>query len=425
MNHPQKRDIRRHQRQALSDLVAVVGKDNRFYRRKFAGAQPLTARLEDFSRTCPLTQKCELLDDQRDHPPFGSNLTFPLDRYTRFHQTSGSTGAPMRWLDTPESWSWMVSSWTTILESVGLGPGDTCFFAFSFGPFLGFWTAFEAGTRRGCLCIPGGGMRSTARLKTILENGVTALFCTPTYAIHLGQVAREEGIALEQAKVKAILVAGEPGGSLPKTRALIESLWKGATVFDHHGMTEVGPVSLPCPVHGDRLHIMEQAYYPEILDPATGATSTPGEVGELVLTGLGRTGSPLLRYRTGDLVRQVVETPCACGRHDLALDGGIMGRVDDMVIVRGVNLYPSAFEEIVRRFPEIEEYQVHIRGGDQLAHVTTEIELTPAHPAPESVRQAFSAALHDNLQLRVEVRLAQTATLPRFELKSKRWHITK
>src|SRR6185503_14726938 len=120
------------------------------------------------------------------------------------------------------------------------GPQDHVFFPFSFGPFLGFWLAFDAAARMGCLTIPGGGMRSAARLQTILDNQVTVLCATPTYAVRLAEVAAEEGIDLRDAKVRTIIVAGEPGGSIPATRSFIESLWTGARVIDHHGMTEIG-----------------------------------------------------------------------------------------------------------------------------------------------------------------------------------------
>src|SRR5207249_104948 len=161
--------------------------------------------------------------------------------------------------------------------------------------------------------IAGGGMRSAGRLKTIIDNEVTVLCATPSYALRLAEVAAEEGMDLSAAKVRRIIVAGEPGGSIPATRALIESLWPGARVLDHHGMTEIGPVSYECPERKGVLHIMEQAYFPEVIDPNSLETVGPGGTGELVLTNLGRLGSPLLRYRTGDIVRRAGEAGCQCG----------------------------------------------------------------------------------------------------------------
>src|SRR5262249_26803312 len=159
------------------------------------------------------TTKQELVDDQQANPPFGSNLTYPLSRYTRFSQTSGSTGKPMRWLDTPESWDWMCNAWARVFEIAGVTAADRMFFAFSFGPFLGFWLAFDTAVRMGCIAIPGGAMRSTMRLALIRDSGATILCCTPTYAIRLAEVAAEEGFPLTDTKIRTIVVGGEPGAS--------------------------------------------------------------------------------------------------------------------------------------------------------------------------------------------------------------------
>ena len=413
------------QLEQLRSLAAELFPANPFYALKLqaAGVAFDIASLADFSARFPFTTKAELVADQLAHPPFGSNLTYPINRYTRFHQTSGTRGAPLRWLDTPESWEAMLECWAEVLRAAGVESGDRVLFAFSFGPFLGFWLAFEAATRLGALCLPGGGLGSAARLRVMQDNGVNVLCCTPTYALRLAEVAAEEGIALPKLGVKTIIVAGEPGGSIPATRAKLESLWPGARIFDHHGMTEVGPVTLECPATPGLLHVMESAYYAEVIDPATGE---PAPNGELVLTTLARTASPLLRYRTGDLVRgrrPKAESPrpaCACGRFDLALEGGILGRVDDMIIVRGVNIYPSAIEEIIRGFAAVAEYRVHVSAAQALTEMRVEIEPVPGAAGPElapQLEQLFQKAF----ALRVPVSLVPTGSLPRFEMKAKRW----
>ncbi|MBI4325589.1 MAG: AMP-binding protein, partial [Chloroflexi bacterium] len=338
----------------LRRLLAALVPANAFYTQKLRAARldPEIESLQDFSARFPFTTKQELVGDQKAHPPYGSNLTFPLERYSRFHQTSGTSGAPLRWLDTPESWNWMVRNWTEVFHAAGVRSGDRVFFAFGFGPFIGFWLAFEAAAQIGCLCLPGGGLSSAARLRIILDNGATVLCCTPTYALRLAEVAAEEKIDLTKSRVHTLIVAGEPGGSIPATRLRLAQLWSGARVFDHHGMTETGPVTYECPAHPGVLHVMESAFVAEITDPVTAKPVEPGTIGELVLTNLGRTGSPLLRYRTGDLVKaarpgsqpatldgragpdRLKLQPCACGRHDLALEGGILGRTDDMIVVR-------------------------------------------------------------------------------------------
>jgi phenylacetate-CoA ligase len=405
--------ITSHQLEQLRALLPALLATNRFYAAKLHDIEPRPSgsgvfNLTDFVRCVPFTFKSELIEDQAKNPPYGSNLTDELVRYSRFSQTSGTTGVPMRWLDTPESWSWMVDCWTRVFRSAGVTPEDRVFFPFSFGPFLGFWVAFDAATRMGCLAIPGGGMRSSWRLQVLLDNQVTVLCCTPTYAVRLAEVAAQEGIDLNAGKVRRIIVAGEPGGSIPATRALIEKLWPGARVADHHGMTETGPVSYECPERLGILHIMELAYFPEVL-----------ETGELVLTNLGRTSSPLLRYRTGDIVRPASEPQCRCGSYELAIEGGILGRADDMVVVRGVNLYPTAVEEVVRGCG-VAEFRVEMNRDRALTEMSIQIELSLADDA-EALRRRVAEALQNAFALRVAVSCVPYGTLPRFEGKAKRW----
>ncbi len=376
---------------SLDNLLKTILPANRFYARKLENL----ASLDDL-----FTTKQELIDDQKANPPYGTNLTFPLDRYTRFCQTSGTSGRPLLWLDTAESWNWMLGNWDRVYQAAGVTTQDHIFFAFSFGPFLGFWTAFDAATRMGALAIPGGGMRTSVRLRTILETRATVLCCTPTYAIRLAEAAVEEKLALKSSSVRRIIVAGEPGGSIASTRAHIEKLWPGAKVIDHHGMTETGPVSYGCPARPGVLHVIESSYIAEVID------------GELILTNLGRIGSPLIRYRTGDLVKAVRGT-CACGTNDVALEGGIRGRTDDMVVVRGVNIYPTAIEEVLRA-EGVTEYRVEVHTERALTELRIQVEGNISTPHLE-------AALTNAFSLRIPVSSVDAGALPRFEAKAKRW----
>lgn len=426
--HPARSAIEAIQLEQLRSLIAELFPANRFCTRKLSnlGITFDVASLEDFSARFPFTTKAELVEDQLRHPPFGTNLTYPLNRYTRFNQTSGTTGAPLRWLDTPESWEWMLESWLRIFREAGLRADDRVYFAFSFGPFLGFWTAFESATRLGCLCIPGGGLSSAARLRAILDNNATALCCTPTYALRLAEVAEQESIDLSAGGIKRIIVAGEPGGSVPATKARLHAVWPGAQVFDHHGLTETGPVSHECRERPGVLHVMESAYYAEVIDPHTGKPAPPASTGELVLTPLGRTGSPLLRYRTGDLVRCEERSPknggaCVCGKYDMALDGGILGRVDDMIIVRGVNIYPAAVEEIVRSCRGVVEYRALVSRTQSLTELRIEIETAEDCADSRGVASLLEKKFQDTLSLRITVTVVAPGALPRFEMKAKRW----
>lgn len=403
--------LRELQWQKLRRLLALVLPANEFHRRRLP-RKFRPAAIEQFVSECPLLTKEELVADREKHPPYGSNLTWPLARYTRFCQTSGTTGKPLPWLDTPEDWAGMLRCWRTVFERAGVQPGlDRVFFAFSFGPFLGFWTAFEAALAMEVMAMPGGGLSSSARLQAIVENRATVLCCTPTYAIRLGEARREQDRATA---IRLIVVAGEPGGSITATRSRIENLWPGARVFDHHGSTEAGPVSHEEPARPGWLRVIESSYLAEVLDADSLQEVGDGEEGELVLTTLDRAGCPLLRYRTGDRVRKRLAADGG-----LCLEGGVLGRLDDMVVVRGVNVYPSAIEGVLRRFPEVSEYQVREDWADGMLELRLVVEIDS--PRPKRVLRLIELALQDAFALRIPVEVFPLGSLPRFEFKSRRW----
>lgn len=398
---------------SLLSLLTQAQESNPFYQRKFAsvGAPRLPQNPADFAVRWPLTTKVELVADQAAFPPYGTVRSRPLGEYTRLHQTSGTTGSPLRWLDTPDSWSALVDDWATVFSAAGVAAGDRVFFAFSFGPFLGFWLAFEAAQRLGCLCLPGGGLSTALRLRMLLDNRAEVLCCTPTYALHLAEVASAEGLDLKAAAVRLILVAGEPGGSDPALRARLSEAWNGARVFDHHGMTEVGPVTYEDPASPGRLLVMEASFFVEVVDPTSGQPIPEGGAGELILTTLRRTASPLIRYRTGDLVRAGRSSP----RAPLGLQGGVLGRVDDMVVVRGINVYPTAIDRWVRTLPTIAEYRVTLDERAVLPELSIEVE------GPPEAAVELGRLLREELGLRISVDVVPAGTLPRFELKARRW----
>ncbi len=410
----------------LRDLIGCLRDSNAFYgpRLKSAGLDENLDRLERFSAELPVTTKTQLVEDQEANPPFGTNLTFPPDAYTRFHQTSGTTGRPLRWLDTEESWRAMLDCWQTVLRAAGVGAGDRALFAFSFGPFLGFWTAFEAATASSVLCLPGGGMTSLQRLHLLVDNEMTVLFCTPTYALRLADVARENQIDLGQSSVRRIIVAGEAGGSVPETRVRIERAWPGAAVFDHHGMTEVGPVTFENPTTPGFLHVIDEAYLTEVVDPETLEPVPDGQVGELLLTTLRRTGMPLLRYRTGDLVRRSTCSAEQLGRGETALEGGILGRCDDMLVIRGNNVYPSAIDAIIWQAQGVAEYRVDIhKQADAMPKLAVSVERDASVDDVRALADRVARRIESFLPMRVPVEVVEPGTLPRFEMKAQRWKI--
>jgi phenylacetate-CoA ligase len=365
----------------------------------------------------PFTCKEELVADQAAHPPYGSNLSRCLTQYVRLHQTSGTTtGQPLRWLDTAQTWDWVLGCWQKIYDAAGIVPADRCFFPFSFGPFLGFWAAYDGAARRGCLVLPGGGASSSARLRFLLDNSATIVFATPTYAMRLVEVAHEEGIDLAASSVRMLILAGEPGGNIPSTRQFIEKGW-GARVIDHWGMTEVGPLGVECAENPGGIHLLEEDCIAEVINPETAKSVAEGTEGELVITTLGRFHSPAVRYRTGDRVR-IDPKPCPCGRPWKRLLGGILGRTDEMLLIKGNNIYPSMIEAVVRSFSEIEEFQIVVdnRRGEKMV-LRLELKLGTS---VETVKEGVATRMRDNYQLRPDIECVTPGTLPRSEMKSKR-----
>ena len=409
--------------QRLAQLLSANHDRNRFYTRKFdeAGIRIESLRFPEDLTKLPFTTKGELVADQTANPPWGTALAEPIERYTRYCQTSSTTGLPLRWLDTDESWQWLVGCWRVVFEAAHVGPADRIFFPFSFGPFLGFWLAFEAGCRLGALCVPGGGMSSQQRLAMIETIRATVVCCTPTYALWLAQVAEEEGMggSLAQSGVRVLIVAGEPGGSIPATRRRIEESW-GARVIDHHGLTETGPLSFECWEAPGGLHVNEVEYICEVVDPRTGSPLPDGRQGELVVTNLGRISSPIIRYRTGDIVVKRSDR-CACGRTWARLEGGILSRADDMINIRGVNVYPAAIESVLRQFPEITEFRSTVTRAATMPSLSIEIEPGPAIADATALVTRLTYQLREALGLTVPVRVVAPGTLPRFEMKARRF----
>jgi phenylacetate-CoA ligase len=357
---------------------------------------------DDFERL-PLTTKAELVADQQAHPPFGTVPTRPPERYLRLHQTSGSSGArPLRWLDDQESWTWWRRTWAEhVYRSADVTAGDRVFLAFSFGPFIGFWSAFGGAEELGALVISGGAMTTEQRVRTMVELGATVVCCTPTYALRMAEVARQMGVDLAGSALRVAVHAGEPGASIPATRDAIEAAL-GVRCFDHTGMTELGPTGVSC-AQRDGVHLIESEFVFEEVD------------GELVATNLGRWGSPLIRYRTGDRA-ELSREPCSCGSPFVKAVGGLRGRVDDMFTVRGVNLYPSQVEDIVRRHPDVVEFVIEHRRVRQMDEVTLLVECADG----ASLLERLAADLRQALGVRIDCRQVPAGTLPRAELKAQR-----
>ena len=408
------------QAKKLRELLRLLFARNRFYTGKWreAGVAPDELRSLADLRKLPFTYKSELVRAQDEAPPFGTNATFPPEAYSRVHQTSGTTGMPLRVVDTPESWAWWGQCWRFVLRGAGVTRSDRVFLPFSFGPFIGFWAAVEGVRQLGAMMIPGGGWGSLERLHMMRDLGATVICCTLTYALRLAEVAREQNFDLRSIPVRALIHAGEPGANVAQTKARIEVAWH-AKCFDHAGASEVGAHSFECELQPKGIHVIESEFIPEVIDPQTGKEVQPGETGELVITNLGRPGFPVIRYRTGDLVRLNL-SPCACGRTFARFDGGLLGRADDMFTIRGVNVYPTAIENLIRQFSAVDEFQVRVKTRQEMGHLEVQIEVHSGNDA-EDVRARVEQAIYSALSVRPAVTVAPAGSLARFEMKARRF----
>jgi phenylacetate-CoA ligase len=394
----------------LNALIAEVAEHNEFQRERLD--RVTVSSLADL-RTIRLVEKADLVADQQAHPPFGTNLTYPRDRYVHLHQTSGTSGATLRVLDTEEDWSWWRTCMQTVFAAAGIGTGDLVALAYSFGPYIQFWASYEGAGAVGPNCVALGGMDSVQRLETIREYAATALICTPSYAIRLAKVASQSNLCDALHSVKRILCTGEPGASLAAVRSQIEESWQ-ARCFDHAGLSEVGAFGYPCAEAGG-VHINEEQFIAEVLSPGGDQPVLVGELGELVLTALGRTGFPAIRYRTGDVV-ELSGDPCPAGHAGRWLAGGILGRTDDMVVIRGMNVFPSAIEQVLRESGGIGEFRITFYTEPAaMDEVKVEVELAQPTRARE-----IQVRLRQRLGLRIRIVPLKPGILPAQGAKARR-----
>ncbi|MEQ1830873.1 MAG: phenylacetate--CoA ligase family protein [Pirellula sp.] len=405
----------------LNQLLAQVIPHNSYYQSKFGQSSLQLKSLSDWGNF-PTSQKADWLGSETSG--LAKHHTYPETSYRRYHRTSGTRGHPMVILDTLVDWQWWINTWQYVLDACSIVAEDRILMAFSFGPFIGFWSAHDACLHRGCMVIPSGGMSTAARIELIGAAHPTVIFSTPSYALHLASDAMNRGIDLSKSSIRKVFVAGEPGGSMPAIRSKIESMF-GAEVMDHAGATEVGPWGFGSS-DGQALHVIESEFIAEFLpiDVSLRNHSAAwfGELGpdcfELVLTSLGRVGAPVLRYRTGDIVRPIESTLPNCAF--IRLEAGVLGRADDMIVVRGVNVFPSSIDSIVRSFPSISEYRLTVLKNNSLDMLLLEIESAESSETEDKIQNLLAEKLAIQLNLRFDVRLVDLGSLPRSEGKAKR-----
>jgi phenylacetate-CoA ligase len=415
-------DMIRWQTQRLRAQVRHAAAHSPFYRRKFktAGIKPgLIRRLEDLRRL-PFTTKDELKENQAAVPPWGDVLAVPLTDVMRVHLTSATTGRALAFLDTREDWYGFYHSYARSLYAYGVRKTDMVMAAFSYGPWIGYWSGFYAAQDLGCLVFPVGGLTTDQRIDALLSYPITVLGCTPSYALFLAEHAARKGIDLaKDTKVRITWHTGEPGASIPATKAKIEAAF-GARAYDLPGLTEIAAWGFECEAQAGLTHVHEDYCYPEVLDEQDRPVG-PGGRGELVFTSLYRKAMPLLRYRTRDVV-QLADRRCPCGRSLIAFEGGVLARLDDMRKIRGVIVYPRRIEELVRAHPAVDEFQIVFRRREGLDDILLRVDPSPslARTEREGLQARLDEALRTGLGLRVTVEVVEPGSLPRWDHKARR-----
>lgn len=419
--------LRQWQLRKLQTLLNWAYERSPFWQRrlKAAGVHPSDIqRFEDIQRL-PFLTKNDILESQQSEPLYGDILTAPTSVAMTYHQTSGTSGkTPMRALDSPRDWAWGAETWACGLYGFGIRRTDVAYLPFGYGSFIGFWGAHYGLQKIGVTTVAGGAQTSESRIKQIIDLQATVITATPSYAIRLAQVAKETGIDLaKDTKVEMIIVAGEPGANIPGTKSMVEDSW-GAHMGDFAGMTEAGGIAgFECNEKPGGIHIIEDHHLEEVVDPLTSKWVEYGQRGERITTSFGRGLIPLIRYRTGDLVEKVPASTCACGRTYDIYKGGILGRTDDMKVIRGTNVFPSAIEGVVRKYSEIREFQIVLSKVNFIDEITIKLEPDASVSTSQwpDLAQRISRDLADAHEgLRFNMEMVEPGSLPTFELKAKR-----
>lgn len=380
--------------------------------------------MEEYVERVPLLHKSDLLAAQAVAPPYGTLPATDPALAICHHQTSGTSGNPaVRSFDTARDWAWCIDAYCTALYGMGVRSRHRGMVAFGYGLFVGFWGMHYALQRIGATAVPTGGLDSRSRIRLLVDLQIEVLGCTPSYALRLAETAKEMGIDLRtEANVQIIMAGAEPRPE-STTQAITEAF--GAGVFNAAGTTELGTVNMfECPSRRNCCHIIESTVIEEVLHPETRQPVGYGEEGVRVSTGIGREGLPLFRHWTEDLVVKRPWHECPCGRTWDYLDGGILGRADDMRKIRGVSITPVMVEDVLRGFAdEVGEFQTTLRTVRGLDTLVLRVEPgAGAGTDLDGLRERIVVRVKEEIGIRPEVELAESGSLPRFEWKAARFH---
>lgn len=402
--------------------LAYVWNHSPFYRRKWGDVGFELGDLQtwdDFERL-PITTKEELRRDQEEYPPFGSNLCIRPAEIYHIHGTSGTTGRPTVFAWTKEDWDFMADSHARVMASFGLRPTDRVFIGSLFSLYIGAWGALAGVERLGAQAFPfGAGQpgQTDRAIDWMMSLKPTAFYGTPSYAVYLSERATQRGIDPRDFGIRVLFFSGEPGAGIPKTKKLIEEQFGGICI-DSGSMAEATPwMSNSECEHRTGMHLWEDIVYTEVVDGRSYRKMPWDQEGTLLYTHVHRLAQPIVRMFSGDLT-QWTNAPCPCGRTYPRLPRGIYGRLDDMVTVRGANVYPSQVEAVIGEFPQVgHEFRMIVEREGALDQMTVLVECTDLS---SGIEQKLAQRLKAALGVRVVVQVSEPGSLERTEFKARR-----
>lgn len=412
----------------LRSVLRYAQANSRFYRELWAkaGFDPDTvSSLEDFQHRAPVTEKADFLRYQAEEPPYGRTLALKEEFLAHHSATSGTSGMPFNIPFSAYDTERYGESWIYGWWALGIRPHDVFYFAFNWGRYAGFWSAYWGARRLGARVVSGGGLSTEEHIETILREQPTVLIATPSFALRIAAQAASDGISLRDSSIRFTYHAGEPGPcSLESVRERLDEAF-GAISGELLGVAEIDAIAPGCPERNG-VHMNELNSISWSRDPHTGQPCSDGEIGENIVTTFVNNAQPLINYNTHDLVRAYrQEIPCGCGRTWRYLDGVVLGRSDHMVTVRGTNVYPSAVENVLHRVPGASpHFQIVLshdeaRDADEVGVRIEPEESWPLDRRPE-IRHAAQDALRRAIGLRMPVEIIRPGTLPRSDLKAAR-----
>jgi phenylacetate-CoA ligase len=400
-----------------------------FYRRKWdaMGVGPHTLQCLDDLHRFPVVTKADLRTDQEAYPPFGSYLCVDRAEVARIHGTSGTTGQPTAFAIGRDDWARIANAHARVQWAMGLRPSDTVFIGSFFSLYLGSWATLAGIERLGASAFPfGAGVQGQTLMAVRWLRVVrpTAFYGTPSYALHLADIATSEGIDPREFGLKLLFFSGEPGAGIPATRRKIEETFGGACL-DSGSMAEMTPwAHLGECSHRNGMHLWQDIVYSEVCDPESHQPVPYGAEGTPVYTHLERTSQPMIRLLSGDLATWTDE-PCPCGRTYPRLPRGIYGRIDDQFTVRGENILPGTIEDVLLSDPSYGgEYRVLVTRHEAMDELVIQAEVDPrTYRESGSVarfRDRLERELRATLGVRTVIRVEAPGTLPRTEFKARR-----